>query len=73
MSHYSDYDDERIPCVMLGETRRHRARKEHPCSTCSRGIKVGTVYRRRRYIVDGEPTTEKVCDTCEAEEYGYGF
>lgn len=67
-----DYDIERIPCIKLGEDRHHRARKEHTCSTCSRGIKPGQVYRRRRFIVDGEPTTEKVCDLCESEEYGYG-
>lgn len=72
MSWDDDYTDERIPCVMLGETRHHHARKEHPCSTCSRGIKPDQVYRRRRYIVDGEPTTEKVCHLCEEEEYGYG-
>jgi hypothetical protein len=67
------YDDiERIPSILLGDTRHHHARKEHACSTCSRGIKPCQVYRRRRFIVDGEPYTEKVCNLCEEEEYGYG-
>lgn len=66
-----DYNDvERIPCVMLGEARHHRARKEHKCSTCPHPIKPREVYRRRRFIVDGEPYTEKVCQRCEAREYG---
>jgi hypothetical protein len=70
MSFY-EYDDERIPSLLLSETRP-RARIEHKCSTCPRKILIGQRYRKRFFLVDGEPTTEKVCRFCEDEEYSYG-
>lgn len=65
------YDDvDRIESILLQDVH-HRAAKEHPCSAGRHAIKPGEVYRRRRMIVDGEPCTEKLCQKCEAEEYGY--
>jgi hypothetical protein len=65
---YTDYDDERIPCIGLAD-RTHRARKEHKCSGGKHTIKPGEAYRYRFYILDGEPVSEKLCLNCEAEIY----
>jgi hypothetical protein len=66
-----DYDVDYIPTLLLGETRP-RARREHTCSICSKMICPFTVYRRRFYLVDGQPTVEKVCSYCEENERGHG-
>lgn len=61
-----DEDDGRPVSRLLSETRP-KARKDHDCSTCSRGVAAGQRYRRRFFLVDGEAFTEKVCGLCEAE------
>ena len=42
-----------------------RARKQHPCSECKRGIAKGEVYHRYFHVNDSGAYTHVMCERCD--------
>jgi hypothetical protein len=62
-------EDSGAPQCQLLRDGFHRARKEHTCTRCKKGIKPGDTYRSQFWLVDEEPWHDKTCRSCLDEEY----
>ncbi len=53
-------------CEVFDEQER-TARKPHRCDCCQGFIRTGEKYLRHFSVLDGDPTSEKICTRCVAD------
>lgn len=74
MTYNREYDEEDREAggLLLRETFP-KARKDHTCGTCHRGIPKGTTYAVHVFIAEGDFGTYRTCLDCFHGDYGdYG-
>lgn len=58
-------------CEVWREHKR-KARKEHQCDCCRRTIKPGETYLVHFSLFEGDVTSDKCCEECDAERMEFG-
>lgn len=64
------YDDG--PSISASSSTWRQARKAHACFCCSKTIAIGDRYRYESWVSDGNPGSQKTCESCHYDINAFG-